>query len=599
MYCFVKRFLLSGSRRLASWLLAFALLPSISGHAHGEALASTYIKLYGLTDVSENTTYQRVQEIFDVLRHISGMATRGSKLVIVKSNDTPWAVALADGNVVLSQGAIDIIYGITDKRVSDVWMAYVLGHELAHLKNSDLWHHQVREVLLKSHNPSMRELGSTLYRGSRDPAQLQARELKADRDGFLYAVLAGFDTSLLLSSEALDNGFLDYWVLQTGTRNSLEHPDPATRTEFMKTQLEMLSAEVEFFHYSVRLAYFGRFEDSLILMRKFQKNFQSSAVLNNLGYLYLQVARQKMPESLAYRFWFPTLLEAESGIRVLSAQSRSVPGARPSEGVVRDLEEAVLLLTAAMNSTGADVATFLNLSIAYWYLGDIFDARATVEKALKIWNNDTRLLAMRAMILLEERPAYEVDTWSVARDQLSGLLARGEQSAYVLYNMAQLLEERGRSGDARKYWESVASLFSVPARYRLRACRALSRECGLATKNTGLKGPPWSIPVRIGSDIHDQETLIALRKWTHLNAKLDNTRVDIFIGSNGNSVLALDHIVEMYSAETEWSLQQLEEYGGFPHTTLQLSAGEFRRFGDHWGFHTSDGTVREVVVAGN
>jgi hypothetical protein len=56
MYCFVKRFLLSGSRRLASWLLAFALLPSISGHAHGEALASTYIKLYGLTLVKTPPT---------------------------------------------------------------------------------------------------------------------------------------------------------------------------------------------------------------------------------------------------------------------------------------------------------------------------------------------------------------------------------------------------------------------------------------------------------------------------------------------------------------------------------------------------------------
>jgi len=599
MPCFAKRATKMSRVRFAGLVLALGVLVGFSSQSHSKALASTYIELYGLTDVNESPTYQRVQNIFDSLRHVSGLSARGSKLVIVQSVGMPWAVALSDGNVVLSQGAIEIIYAIADNQVSDVWMAYVLGHELAHLKNNDLWHHHVREVLFKSKNKSMWNLAGQLYRGSQDPEQLQARELKADRDGFLYAALAGFDTSLLLSSEALENGFLDYWVMQTGTLNSIEHPDPATRTEFMKTQLEMLGAEVELFRYSTRLAYFGRYEDSLKLLREFQKSFQSSAVLNNLGYLYLQVARRKMPESLGYRFWFPTLLEIESGVSGLSPPARSSTGAKPSEDVVHDLEEAVLLLTTAMMTTNAELATYLNLSIAHWYLGDIFDARATIEKALKNWGNDTRLLTMRALILLEETPAYEVDTWSLARDQLASLLARGEQATYVRYNMAQLLEERGRSGDAKKYWEAVALRSAVPAVYQARACKALSRECEMRELGSFPKSEPWSTPVKIGSDIHDRDTRAVLGEWNHLNEKLDNTRIDIYIGADGKSVLALDHTVEMISTVTDWSLQQLDEYAGHPNSTVLHTSGEFRRYGQHWGAVTEHGAVREIIIAGD
>ena len=108
--------------------------------------SSAYVEAYGLVQPQDNNYLERTYGIFNKLKRISGRASRSAKLLVINSPDKPWAIALADGNVVLSAGSLNIVYGENDLETGDAWMAFVLGHELAHLANRDMWHHQMHLV---------------------------------------------------------------------------------------------------------------------------------------------------------------------------------------------------------------------------------------------------------------------------------------------------------------------------------------------------------------------------------------------------------------------------------------------------------------------
>jgi len=49
-------------------------------------------------------------------------------------------LALKDGTILLSQKGMEICYQAEDKNIGDARVAFVLGHEMAHLGNDDFWH---------------------------------------------------------------------------------------------------------------------------------------------------------------------------------------------------------------------------------------------------------------------------------------------------------------------------------------------------------------------------------------------------------------------------------------------------------------------------
>ena len=60
------------------------------------------------------------------------------------------AFVVAEGSIVLSQKALDIINHQADAALADARLAFVLGHELAHLAGTDFWDHQAGPALLAS-----------------------------------------------------------------------------------------------------------------------------------------------------------------------------------------------------------------------------------------------------------------------------------------------------------------------------------------------------------------------------------------------------------------------------------------------------------------
>ncbi|KPA10820.1 hypothetical protein MHK_008977 [Candidatus Magnetomorum sp. HK-1] len=71
------------------------------------------------------------------------------------------ALSFPDGTVVISTGVIDLCYLDVTPKVGDGRLAFILGHELAHLSNNDFWHVASLDELEK--HSTNKDIDTTAY----------------------------------------------------------------------------------------------------------------------------------------------------------------------------------------------------------------------------------------------------------------------------------------------------------------------------------------------------------------------------------------------------------------------------------------------------
>src|SRR5262245_55960074 len=164
--------------------LVAAFLASASwGLCNEKDHASWWIQNYGLADPATTNFMSRAEVVFPrVAAAADKRANRLPTLVVLNAKGSPFAMALPDGSVLVTKGALQICYEGQPLDLGDSRLAFVLGHELAHLGNDDFWHAQAFEALEQhtSHDPSDGEL----------QAEAKQREFHADAYGMLYMTIA-------------------------------------------------------------------------------------------------------------------------------------------------------------------------------------------------------------------------------------------------------------------------------------------------------------------------------------------------------------------------------------------------------------------------
>ena len=355
--------------------------------------AYSWINAYGESP-SDGRMISRVQSIFKRVKRAGGGAGHHSRLFIVESDNLPWAVALQDKNIILSRGAIDVIYAGNDSiAAQDARMAFVLGHELKHVLDDDFWHEQVHKSLMR--NETFQETNTRFLQRRRDD------ELRADEEGFIYASLAGFSTDAIFSSIGDEDNFLTYWARQTNTLTGSGHYSPEERMEYLSARYKSLDNAVEFFKFGVRLAHFGRLRDALVLLEEYHKLYPSNQAIANLGYIHLQLARKSMPAEIAYRYWLPGLMSFNSGLKRSASRSFKY---ELTDTAITHLNAAIDILENAPGHFDTNTVTpsAINLISAYLYLGKYSAARAVFE-SIDDWESHPQLLFLDALIVMEDK----------------------------------------------------------------------------------------------------------------------------------------------------------------------------------------------------
>jgi len=483
---------------LAAGLAAAPYEPAIA--ASGKTSVDYYIETYGTVDPELNPKALVARTVFDRLRAAADKTGRRTpRLVIIDGATNAWAIALPSGHIVLSRKGLELCFKNADRSLAETRLAFILGHELAHLAHDDYWHDEVEQFLARA--PDTRRIAHFLDQSF----EAREAELAADDKGYLYAAMAGYPVARLLATAGKED-FFSFWMKQTQSRVTSSHPFPEDRAALLRERLRMLQEKVTFFDMGVRLAFFGRCEDGMYFLKAFQQVFPGPSVLNNLGVCALQLARRAMPVEQAGFYWLPFLLDVDTRAPRVRGAAGALPGHRFLKefeisssrlaGYLRDAEE---YLNRAVNMAPDYLPARLNLATVQLYLGRPHQARATLAAA-RAGHGDDWQLRMLDAIALYEQSDVGVDLWPAAVERLES--HGGDMPLAWRYNLARLLELRPRRQDAGLHWRQLAEMRDrLPPPVRKQVCDRVPRkaeggQCGKETASASDEVlPPWKWPL--------------------------------------------------------------------------------------------------------
>ena len=478
-----------------------------------------YIDSYGEIDPKSDKQVALAHQVFAQVMAVADKSTqRFPKLVVVNHKRKPWAIALPDGNIVLSKKALSTAHLNAKIEETEARLAFVLGHELAHLSHDDFWHGealQFSEAQSKSNKNS----------DSSSIKETKEKELKADDKGFIYAALAGFPVKFLLQNNSNSTNFFTLWMQQSSSEPSDIANSAETRALTLQRRFLHLKEQITFFDFGMRLSHFDYCDDAIYFFKEFQKTYPGREVLNNLGFCYLQLARQAMDPDRVYLYWMPMVLDGETragsyikrnGIHVKSLK-QTAKGRK--EGL---LQEAVRYLKKAVEADKSYLPAQLNLASALLYLGKPHGARDILSDSKQLAPDNPSVQSLDALALYEQADVDQ-DLWPKAVAKLKKITSKPDAKPELIFNLARLLSLRPRPIEANTYWNKLAIIANhLPKPFKQIVCRKQSNitKVEACTKKSPLptSKTPWQWPLQVAGDkpLSPKDKSI-LKNWKRIN----------------------------------------------------------------------------------
>ena len=372
-------------------------------------------------------------------------------LVISPDKVQIWAKCLEDGRIVLSQKALEVCYhGVTDQ-VGSARLAFIIGHEIAHLAKGDFWHRAVSEFMRRfdSEEKGLKELNKIVG----DFETIKVRELRADSYGLLYAFMAGYDPDFIVNRTGT-NFFRD-WADQLSGKIAYKdklYPSANQRADFLLGYLENIKMEIAVFELGLRFYQTGDYDDALECLIYFRRQFPCREVFNNIGLVYYQKAFSSLTDynpSKAYRFKLATVVDSET---------RAAPrtrGIATGDDFNRNIKSAIDSFETARAKDHHYIPARVNLASALILDGDYSGALAVSKEAIKIKKDDQHALHNFAVALYLFGRTENIGTTEKAVEILNDILSKN--SAYphhldALYNLGAIYFEQGKDSKAEILW---------------------------------------------------------------------------------------------------------------------------------------------------
>ncbi|MBF0339334.1 MAG: M48 family metalloprotease [Magnetococcales bacterium] len=569
-------------------------------------------KKYGVIDPLTHPLVARVQKIFVRVQDAADKrGNRMPRLSVLNRPEVPWAFALPDGNIILSLGAVRLCYRSVTQAEGDTRIAFVLGHELAHLTKNDFWEMEVYQAIAGSGQSGDSRSLTVPEELRQRQAVLWNQETEADDLGFLYAGIAGYPVqTLLVHEDKSRENFFSLWNQQARGDPTLRdlHPPPDRRAAFLRGRLDRLTRSMAFFRFGMRLAALGHCEQAILLFRHFLQVFPSREVFNNLGACHLQRARKGLEATATggSAYWLPLLFDASTRAEILTAgqpihlreEPLPLPPVLPDK-TGHELEQAVDYLEQAVTMDATYLPARLNLATVHFYRGEMLKARSVVKEALRLAPNSRDVAGWHALIFFLD--SQENGLGAAALPSLTRLASQGDAPASLIYNHAVLTRELGKNN--RSNWRRLAALLTpLPARYARMACQMAKVSCP-AAQTSQEKRFPWPLPVQPGADLDTgaREKLFSGWLVTPLGWLEEKQPGIAYRRGEDLEVLDRDGYVAMVVLRGGilGTTQLLKKKMGNPTHVRPMAEGELWSYGDQWAVLVRDGRLREAWVVGN
>ncbi|MCP4353632.1 MAG: hypothetical protein GY795_49930 [Desulfobacterales bacterium] len=414
-----------------------------------------WIEEYGELKENDYPLLKRVKEVFDKVQKVADKKYP-PELAVLRKPEELLAICIKDGTVIVNKKVIDVCYAEKGHSLADARMAFIIGHELAHLDNDDFWYRETSD--------SLKRFDDIIPIPSTEAANIkQMKEFKADGLGMLYATMAGYDPKIIVTSK--NNSFFHEWAENSGCssyslrsspgkQNKASHPHPDDRAVVLFSKMKSVVEELDFFYIGVRLYQLGKYKDALVFLDKFKENFPCREVLNNIGLIHYQMAMKELilcDRKEAYQFKLPVLLDTET---------RAITMRSPDCG--KDLfKDALKYFKKACEKDVFHIPAYVNYSSALIMKGEYTKAMAVAEDALKIEKDNPKILNNDAIAAYLSPRTRKEEAYS----KMEYLVKKHPDFSDAYYNLGRIQAEYGNNSLKRELWKKYLELDTTGSIY--------------------------------------------------------------------------------------------------------------------------------------
>ena len=570
------------------FIFIFMMIALVGLHGQDKDYTSWWMDIYGdyaKLDGKHDPRVKWVDTVFERVRNVADKAKSDlPRLFIINSVTGVCAVSLPDGGIIINPKTLDTCYNDTGRETGDRRMAFILGHELAHLANSDYIHRQAFLVLEKwGSKKARKELAEFFnpFLGTGEEIRgRKERELMADKSGALYASMAGYDVGKLFFE---NNNFITHWAGQTGVGmlydGDSRHPSLSKRLLFIQSHLNAIPHQLELFNAGVLLYHVGSYHDGVAAFQEFVKYYPAREVYNNIGacYLYLALRHLSLKSGKDYfMFRLSTIIDNSTSAEALHTTRSDY---LKDKDFLRYTGKAEDYLRRAAAADNHDRVCRYNLAAVLILKKEYAEAQALCNQVLKEHPEDVFALNNKAVAFYYYGKEEGLDTTQKAIEFLEEAHRSAPGNPEVLYNLASLKQERNRMAGAKLYWEKYLALPTTPRDNYYSYIHKIV--IGTFPPEPGKMTEPPRIPggINLGDPIAPirekwgNRDLRSYKLGNEETGNSDNWYLNLqVIVKDGIRVVALDGTVEI----VEWELSPVE-----PISRILKSYGPFQKVVRH------------------
>ena len=508
-----------------------------------------YIDIYGALD-NQSPIFIKANKIFKLVFAAADKKNNYlPKLIVLNKLDDLMAMAQTDGCILITKKTIDFCYNelTEDSTEGDTRLAFIFGHELAHLAKNDFWASEAYKIVLKfaDNQDIEKKLINILIKTEdvkNDELAKKVRvkkELQADQYAMIYTTMAGFQPKYLKGDRFVK--FLHKWnghISKSFVDDN--HPTPNARVEFIRSYMKDISQNINIFHVGVRLLQTNHYDDALAFFKWFRLKFPGREVFNNIGVIHYEKALKLMiecnPDHL-YPFMLSSMIETKT-----RASNIRFKGYCKKKEVDNQLKKAIVQFKLSINKDPLYIPAYINLSSAYILKEQYSNSLATLDNALEmidknISNNDNYvgLTNNRAITIYFLGKSLGMDMFQNAVDILE---KTSKYAPISSYNLGRMYFDRKRHELAKKNWKLY--LLSGPEGDYAELVRKYLNEKQIISKAIQ-KDFYCDSPVKLGE--FDNSLIQKVKLYN--NFPLSDFIPGTFYENEDEKVLVLEDIVEL------------------------------------------------------
>jgi len=562
---------------------------------------SWWIEKYGVVGKGYDPLAARAEMIFQRVSMASDKTGKCiPRLLIIKGGGRPWVTSIRDGSVILTHGALRVCYKGVSKENGDSRLAFVLGHELAHLSKDEYWHaFAFADLDDKEISKELEDQLEEIRDISRDKSvadeMFKEKELQADSYGMISMASAGYDPGAIIDNDNIN--FFEDWIAQTKrniTYEDSQHPDPKVRAEFLRLRLDDVVKLLDCFTFGVTLYQIGRYEDAILLFDTFREQFPGREVFSNLGLSYYQIAIKALSfcdADLPYRFKLSTFIDPETYAVKLRGFGES--DCFKDKVFLRYIKRALEYLKLAVDKDHTYLPARINMSSALIMAGEYSRAISVTEEVLRIDRENAEALNNNAVALYLYGLSNNIEGASDnAIEIMRKVVGLNHNFGNPVYNIATIYSERGKDASASDTWKAFLKIESTGD-----FANAARRNLGIELKENdvaaSLTGP--EPPFKPGEEIKGElEKMLGKMKVREFS--IGGSTIEIY-EENDLRILARDFIVEVVEKVYDKGVRTEEfktEYGK-PLRVMNKYGGGAILIYDDFAVDVIDEKVRKVI----